>query len=158
MLPAATQCRTRRGEETRDFRAGEFAPSTGGHFSQFDRPDPGAYQANHRVADGVHHPADLPVATFPEDHFQNGRPARHHFHRGRCGGTFAIGDHEAVRQSTQGVVLRQSAHGDPVGLSRAVAGMGDLLDELAVVAEDHQTFGFGVQTTRGHQSRTGNRD
>ncbi len=55
-----------------DFFVGQAAVGTDGEFSQVERPDRNSFKASDFVADRGEDATDFPIASFGQDHFQDG--------------------------------------------------------------------------------------
>ena len=141
-----------RGGQGPDLAGLEGAPLPGRQVRVAHRPDAGADEPPHRVADGAAHAADLAVASLVDDEAQDARGQ--HAHLGRRGEPVVELDALAQRPQRPG---RRGAAGDlgHVLLGHAVGRVGEQLGQRAVVGQDEQALGVAVQPPDGEDPRLG---
>lgn len=104
--------------------------------------DPGSDQFLYLITDLVKHPTNLPVDALPEDDPEPRRFNRVHLIDSR---TLPI-EHHAAGQFGRERRIPGTIQGYFIFLFDFVAGMGQTLREIAVVGQDQETLGLGVET------------
>jgi hypothetical protein len=101
------------------------------------------------VADGGAHEADLALAAFADGDAEAGVAlvAVEHVYLGR--GCEAAFDHNALTKLGDGFTVGPAAHDYLVLLIDLVAGVGEAEGEVAVVGEEEQAGGVGVEPADG---------
>ena len=106
-----------------------------------DGPDAGAHQAHHRMADRLAHAPHLAVAALVDgDAAERGAHERHLGRRGQ-----AVVELDALAQPAHAPRRRRALHLDQVLLLHAEAGVGEAMGQVAVVGEQQQALGVGVE-------------
>ena len=137
--------------EILDLGVGQRPPrAPGARPAVLERADARPHQPRHRVADGLAHPPDLAVAALVDRDPQ---------HAGAGLGDLGRGGHavlelDAVAQPAQRARADLAAvDGGQVLLVDAVAGVGDAVGQLAVVRQQQEALGVGVEAADGEHPR-----
>jgi len=114
------------------------------------------------MTDGVEHAAHLAIpalencklnlCAFRAFFFAAECPAALHI---LCGPRFSIFQLNAACNQLKSFVTGSSRHLHGICLADLVAGMGELVEEVAVVGEENQTFAVHIQAADGAQQRLG---
>lgn len=140
---------------------GQLAPSAGLQVVEEDRADARPHQPHDRMADGFHHAADLPIAPFVNRQLDNpaslGSAASEFLHFGRRR-DFTPTDIQPARQCLQGGVRRHPLNGYQVRLAHVPRRMRYLVNKIAVVRQEHQPFGIGIQSPGRNHANIGDLD
>ena len=132
----------------------------GRHFAEFARletfhteaADVGAHQAHDRIAERSSHAANLALLALDHDHAQDALITRamHDFHEaGRGAAVFAQPD--PALPGVKCLFVGKPGDGDAILLGMALAGMGELLGERAVVGQYDQPFTVGIEAAYREQ-------
>ena len=118
-----------------------------------ERADPGAHEAGHGVADGLAHPPDLAVAALVDRDPQHARARLRHLRRRRSG-------RRRARRRRAGAASAPGLTGPPstvarYSLSTPWRGVGDAVGQLAVVGQQQQALGVGVEPADREHPRLG---
>ncbi len=134
-------------------------PGTSGQAAQAYITDANAGEFNDGMADGGHHAAYLTVAAFKDGQFHFRQAALGGFRRGAddadaLGGLGrAVFQVDATAQNIQRSLCRDASDFCAIGFGDMVARMGQLEQKVAVVSEEDQALGIGVQPAYGAQHR-----
>ena len=109
------------------------------------RTDPGARQPGHRVADLVEQPAHDPVAALVDGQLHDRALPRRREHLGRGHLDRAVLEPDPGQQATHRRLLHDAGHLGDVGLLQLVRRVGDPLGEVAVVGQQDEALGVGVE-------------
>lgn len=142
-----------------DLAFGEVPPRTDPEQAEMNRPDTHSDQPNDWVPDNLHHAPDLAISALVDRHFEHGRGlvvALTDLGDPRFGGLARLARQGDSTAQVVECLRRRCAFDDhAVGLSEGLAGVGDLVDKLAIVGEDDQPFGVGIETACRFERNSG---
>ena len=153
-LPACYRCGSRR-IDLAHLAPCQRTPHAWLEIVEIDRADTGANQTHDFVPDSLHHAANLPIAPLVDREFDNpastflSAPDLAYLRGGR---RFAAPDVQAPRQGLQVVISERPVDRDQIGFAHRLRRMRDAVHEIAVVGQQDQPLGIGVQATGGYQS------
>src|SRR5579871_572250 len=125
----------------------ELTPGTGVEPLQFQVAVGDARQFAHRVPYGIHHATHLAIAALEESDVQNSTLGGGVVldKREVGGGGLAVRQLDPFREADRLLAPHKALRADAVDLGNVVAGMGETVGELAVVGEEQEARGIGVQ-------------
>lgn len=135
--------------ETLDFLWSELAEFAGPEAAELQRTDGGSCEASHMVAELGKHAADLAIHALVEGEFEKGVGGAASEDADPAWGSSALGEMDAGHELLE--VFGRDAAGDVglVSLGDAVAGMSELRGEVAVVGQDEEALGVGIEASDG---------
>ena len=149
-VPRASAAASRR--RARAWLLGQRPPRAGRQAAVLQRADARPHEPGHRVADGLAHPPHLAVAALVDRDPQHAGARLGDLRRRR----HAVVELDAVAQpADRPGADRTAADGGQVLLVDAVAGVGDAVGQLAVVGQQQQALGVGVEPADREHPRLG---
>lgn len=135
------------GKKGFPFTVFQCAPFSWSEIVEIEVADPNSNETLHTMAYGLDHIAYLSLEAGFEGHFHT--TGGETFDRG--GTSFADLGVDAFFKLGENGVLEGVLHGDVIDLSDAMLWVGQGLGELAVIAEDEESFGFQIESTNVHE-------
>lgn len=135
------------GKKGLPFTGFQSTPFSWSKIVEIEVADPDSNETLHTVAHGLDHVTYLSLEAGFEGHFHaTGGEA---FDRG--GTSFADLGVDAFFKLGENGILEGVLHGDVIDFFDAMLWVGQGLGELAVIAEDEESFGFQIESTNVHE-------